>query len=274
MSFVLLKNGRSRTILAMDSRASYDVGYADTSEKLFAVGPRMLCGIVGTEGVGPSEPVAEIIVRLSEDRSLQDSPRAFLNALRSEVYPRFVASLQTDPEEFKRGRAANLVFGAICAKRSASGLDLVNLEIEMDRGELRVPEIKTVATGVSVPFAYTMGQEVGAYNPLNFVDPSASDADLIAGVTKTFEDFAARDETFRTDCGGALEIAVIEDRVRWLQHDASKREIRRASLMPQVATAKRLPFPFGWWMRAALPAKAAVLIAVFFAALVVQSLFK
>jgi hypothetical protein len=66
MSMQLVKVGRRQCVVVSDDSASSETGSPRPGfEKLFQVGERSLCGIVGQLALWPCEAIADRIVKLS-----------------------------------------------------------------------------------------------------------------------------------------------------------------------------------------------------------------
>jgi hypothetical protein len=244
----LIKNGRSRVIVCSDSRVTGEGDAAwDDAPKLFQVGSRMLCGIVGKSGVGPADPIGEIVVRLAKNSpALGDSPLAFLEALRDELNPHFIRMFTDDPEGFVRGLAGPLLFGAFCLARSEAGnIDFFQCEIPMQeaggKAYLGEPKITRPAPWGRGIFAYSMGQVASSESFFPLINPDDRDEVVLAAVDRTIEEFKNADAVFRHDVGGVIEVAAIDAAgFRWLRRDEAKArstETKKPSLWRRALAA-------------------------------------
>ena len=226
MSVHLVKAGQKRIVVASDLGGVGKSEFWDNCEKLFQIGERTLCGMVGKLACGFGTLIADRIRELSSSDSQWDSPQDFLLALKDDLTPHFIRLLKIPGWHWDL--EASFIFGAFAVRLGHDGVvDLYELLFPIAEScnmpILGEPQIIPHVPGVvPKPFIFNLsvdGSPEIRKDRLLQIDPDERDLLIIAGVDRTMLQLRERSKLMRTSTTALTDIAVIDlaSGVRWLR---------------------------------------------------------
>lgn len=232
MSLQIFKSGRRQAVLIADGLATGEFSTRSDVPKLWPAGRYTACGIVGLTEFAIADEVSDHVELMCSNPTLQDNPRALLEAMRDDFRPRAARVLAANPRAFAwQLRDSNRLFGAYCVRRTPSGeIDLWELKFSFSEkfGAITLDEPILENHGRAVVFFLGFSESL-RWNPLLPIKPDAPDRDLLHAIDETL---AAEKANPRSAIGGVLEVALIDEKgFRWIRRDRMKRS------------------PFGWSRR-------------------------